>query len=127
MRSRLLVIGIIIAASYWLYKRNSKIAALGSIASGNLKVKLFDESGTPINGQIIAAKGSTVKTCATSAGSCTLYAISTGTWIITAKIGSRVGGPVYKTVGAGQTSTAAIQIILGGVDRSAACPPCPPC
>lgn len=79
--------------------------------TGNLKVKLVDKNGVTVNGTVVAKMGSTVKSCTTAAGVCTLSSIATGSWSVTARTAANaVGGPISKTVVSGQTVTLTVQV-----------------
>jgi hypothetical protein len=85
-------------------------SAFGS-TTGNLKIKLVDKYGVTINGTVVAKMGTTVKTCTSSSGTCTLSSLNAGTWTVTARTSSgTTGGPVSKVVKAGETITFTIQI-----------------
>jgi hypothetical protein len=82
-----------------------------AVTTGNLKVKLVDNSGVTVNGTVVAKMGSTVKSCNTAAGTCTLSSLTTGAWTVTAMTaGGAKGGPVSKTVASGTTVTLTVQV-----------------
>jgi hypothetical protein len=79
--------------------------------TGNLKIKLVDKNGATINGTVVAKLGSTVKSCNTAAGTCTLSSLAVGTWTVTARTpAGTTGGPVTKVVTASNTITFTIQL-----------------
>jgi len=78
--------------------------------TGKLKVILKDEKGVTINGKVTAKSGSTVKSCTTAAGTCTVSKVPAGSWTVSAKTsnGAASGGPKTVTAKAGQTVTVTI-------------------
>jgi hypothetical protein len=80
-------------------------------AAGSLKVKLVDGNGATINGTVVAKMGSTVKTCTTAAGTCTLPSLAAGTWTVSAVTpAGKTGGPVSKVAKNDTTITFTVQV-----------------
>jgi hypothetical protein len=78
--------------------------------TGKFKVILKDDKGVTINAKVTAKRGSTVKTCDTSAGVCYLSSVDEGSWTLSAKTsnGAATGGPKTVTAKSGQTVTVTI-------------------
>lgn len=77
---------------------------------GKFKVILKDNKGVTINGKVTAKKGSTVKSCKTAGGTCTLKGLKAGKWTVSAKTmnGAAAGGPRKVTAKAGKKVTVTI-------------------
>jgi len=78
--------------------------------TGKIKFVLKDEKGVTINGKVTAKRGTTVKSCTSAAGTCTVSKLTAGSWTVSAKTlnGAATGGPKTVTAKAGQTITVTI-------------------
>ncbi len=88
------------------------LAAAPASADGKAKVMLKDGKGVAINGKVTAKKGTTVKSCDSAAGACTLSGLAPGKWMVTAKsAGGATGGPKTVTVEEGKTASATLTLV----------------
>lgn len=73
--------------------------------TGKLKIVLKDSSGFAINGKVTVKRGTTVKTCTTAAGTCSISNLTAGDWTVSAKTltGTKTGGPKIGKVITGKT------------------------
>jgi hypothetical protein len=87
--------------------------------TGKLKILLKDDKGVVINGKVTAKRGSTVKTCNSAAGTCTLSSLAEGSWTVSAKTasGTATGGPKSATVKSGQVVTVTIVLTKKAIQR----------
>lgn len=101
------VIAILVGAAFLL----ASTAAFAG--TGKLKIILKNEQGAVINAKVTVKKGTTVKTCTTSAGTCTIPNLAAGSWTVSAKTssGSASGGPKTVTVESGKTGTVTLKVI----------------
>jgi plastocyanin len=80
--------------------------------TGKLKIVLKNEQGAVINAKVVVKKGTTVKTCNTSGGTCTIPNLAAGSWTVSAKTasGSASGGPKTVSVVSGKTGTVTLLV-----------------
>lgn len=86
--------------------------ASASAYAGDTKIKVIlkDQKGVTINGKVTAKLGSSVKSCKTAGGTCTLKKLKPGKWTVSAKTanGAASGGPKAVTARKGKKVTVTI-------------------
>jgi hypothetical protein len=100
------------------------------MSSGTLQVHAVDKHGLPYSGvDIVAHKGSTTKTCSTSAGACYLV-LPYGTWTLIARSNNKcwMSTPINKAIhGSVASVTIQLNVALDCEEDETVCPPCAPC